>query len=105
MRCGVGEVSVRRLQATAARRRRNAASCTYAHTSRENGEIYCFAPFPRMLCAAVNFNFILILINFDFILYYNLLLCFIQQEMHVRLISAIKFYLLTYLIMSSLFTF
>jgi len=37
------------------------------------------------------------LINFDFILYYNLLLCFIQLEMHVRLICAIKFYLLTYL--------
>ena len=37
-------------------------------------------------------------INFDFILYYNLLLCFIQLEMHVRLICAIKFYLLTYLL-------
>ena len=33
----------------------------------------------------------------DFILYYNLLLCFISLEMHVRLIYAIKFYLLTYL--------
>jgi len=30
-------------------------------------------------------------------LYYNLLLCFIPLEMHVRLICAIKFYLLTYL--------
>jgi len=59
------------------------------------------------LHAAVNFDFILILINFDFILcnsnfyvilYYNLLLCFIQLEMHVRLIRAIKFYLLTYLL-------
>ena len=56
--------------------------------------------------AAVNFDFILILINsdfilcnsnFDFILYYNLLLCFIQLQMHVhaRLICAIKFCLLT----------
>jgi len=51
-----------------------------------------------LLCAAVNFDFILILINFDFILYYNLLLCFIQLEVHVRLICAIKFYLLTYLL-------
>ena len=34
--------------------------------------------------------------NFNFTLYYNLLLCFIQLEMHVRLICAIKFYLLTY---------
>ena len=31
-------------------------------------------------------------------LYYNLLPCFIQLEMHVRLICAIKFYLLTYLL-------
>ena len=31
-------------------------------------------------------------------LYYNLLLCFIPLEMHVRLIRAIKFYLLTYLL-------
>ena len=38
-----------------------------------------------LLCAAFNFDFIIILINFDFILYYNLLLCFIQLEMHVRL--------------------
>ena len=38
-----------------------------------------------------------ICIIFDFILYYNLLLCFIPLEMHVRLICAIKFYLLTYL--------
>jgi len=30
--------------------------------------------------------------------YYNLLLCFIPLEMHVRLICAIKFYLLTYLL-------
>jgi len=37
---------------------------------------------------------ILILI---FLLYYNLLLCFIQLQMHVRLICAVKFYLLTYL--------
>jgi len=36
--------------------------------------------------------------DFDFILYYNLLLCFIPPEMHVRLICAIKFYLLTYLL-------
>jgi len=36
--------------------------------------------------------------NLDFILYYNLLLCFIQLEMHVRLVCAIKFYLLTYLL-------
>ena len=59
------------------------------------------------MCAAVNFDFILIVINFDFILcnsnvdfmlYYNLLLCFIQLEMHVRLICAIKFYLLTCLL-------
>ena len=35
--------------------------------------------------------------NLDFILYYNLLLCFIQLEMYVRLVCAIKFYLLTYL--------
>jgi len=56
-----------------------------------------------LLCAAVNFDFILILINFDFILYYNLLLCFIQLEMHVRLICAIKFYLLTYLSCSYVF--
>ena len=35
---------------------------------------------------------ILILI---FLLYYNLLLCFIQLQMHVRLICAVKFYLLT----------
>ena len=41
-------------------------------------------------------------INFDFILYYNLLLCFIPLEMHVRLIRAIKFYLLTYLLISSI---
>jgi len=33
--------------------------------------------------------------NFDFILYYNLLLCCIQLEMHVRFICAIKFYILT----------
>ena len=53
------------------------------------------------MCAAVNFDFILILINFDFIfcnsdvnfvLYYKLLLYFVQLEMHVRLICAIKFY-------------
>ena len=37
------------------------------------------------LCAAFNFDFIIIIINFDFILYYNLLLCCIQLEMHVRL--------------------
>ena len=41
--------------------------------------------------------FILCNSDFDFILYYNLLLCFIPLEMHVRLICAIKFYLLTYL--------
>ena len=50
-----------------------------------------------LLCAAVNFDFMLILIIFDFMLYYNLLLCFIQLEMHIRLTCAIKFYLLTYL--------
>jgi len=31
-------------------------------------------------------------------LYYNLLLCFIPLEMHARLICAIKFYLVTYLL-------
>jgi len=31
-------------------------------------------------------------------LYYNLLLCYIQLDMHLRLICAIKFYLLTYLL-------
>jgi len=43
-----------------------------------------------------NFDFILCNSNFDYIglLYYNLLLCFIQQEIHVRLICAIKFYFL-----------
>jgi len=48
----------------------------------------CFSLF-YLLCAAVNFYFII---------YNNLLLCFIQPEMHVpvRLICAIKFYLLTY---------
>jgi len=35
-------------------------------------------------------------------LYYNLLLCFIPLEMHVRLICAIKFYLLTYLLINQL---
>ena len=35
--------------------------------------------------------------DFDFILYYNLLRCFFPLEMHVRLICAIKFYLLSYL--------
>jgi len=65
-----------------------------------------FFPVFSLLCAAVNFDFIIILINldfilcnsnFNFILYYNLLLCFIQLEMHVRLICAIKI-LLTYLL-------
>jgi len=51
-----------------------------------------------LLCAAVNFDFILCNSNRDFILYYNLLLCFIQLETHVRSICAIKFYLLTYLL-------
>ena len=36
--------------------------------------------------------------HFNHWLYYNLLLCFIPLEMHVRLICAIKFYLLTYLL-------
>jgi len=66
-------------------------------------------PYFSLSCYAVNFDFLLILINsdfilcysnFDFILYYNLLLCFIQLEMHVRLICAIKFYLFTYLLNS-----
>ena len=48
-----------------------------------------FFPYFSLLCASV---------NFDFVLYYNLLLCFIQLEMHVRSICAIKFYLLTYLL-------
>ena len=46
----------------------------------------------------INFDFILCNSDFDFILYYNLLLCFIPLEMHVHLICAIKFYLLTYLL-------
>ena len=46
----------------------------------------------------VNFGFILCNSDFDFILYYNLILCFIPLEMHVRLLCAIKFYLLTYLL-------
>ena len=41
-------------------------------------------------------------IDFDFMLYYNLLQCFIPLEMRVRLICAIKFYLLTYLIFGTL---
>jgi len=45
-----------------------------------------------------DFDCILILIHFDFILYYNLVLCIIQLEMHVRLICAIEFYLHTYLL-------
>ena len=48
------------------------------------------------MCAAVNFDFIFCNSSFDFILFYNLLLCFMQLEMHVRLICGIKFYLLTY---------
>jgi len=44
-----------------------------------------FFSYFSILCAAV---------NFDFILYYNLLLCFIYLEIRVRLICAIKFYLL-----------
>jgi len=48
--------------------------------------------------------FILCNSDFDFILDYNLLLCFIPLEMHVRLICAIKFYLLTYLFLRD-FTF
>jgi len=52
------------------------------------------------LTSNINVNFDLIQCNsdFDFILYYNLLLCFIPLEMRVRLICAIKFYLLAYLI-------
>jgi len=50
-----------------------------------------FFPYFSLSCAAVNFDFILILINFHFILYYNLLLCFIRLEMHIRLICAVKF--------------
>ena len=49
-----------------------------------------FFPYFSLLCASV---------NFDFVLYYNLLLCFIELEMHVRSICAIEFYLLTYLLM------
>jgi len=55
----------------------------------KNKKANWFFPYFSLLCAAVNFDFILILINFDFILYYNLLLCFSQLEMHVRLICAI----------------
>jgi len=51
-----------------------------------------------LIVFCINFNFILCNSDFDFILYYNLLLCFIPLEMRVRLICAIKFYLLTYLI-------
>jgi len=46
-----------------------------------------FFPMPPNKCAIERwFNYIitiLILINFNFTLYYNLLLCFIQLEMHV----------------------
>jgi len=51
----------------------------------------------------INFDFILCNSDFDFnfILYYNLLLCFILLEMHVRFICAIEFYLLTYLLKNS----
>jgi len=50
-------------------------------------------PFMPIVCC--RWFWFYILIDFDFILYYNLLLCFIQLEMHVRLICAIKFCLLS----------
>jgi len=50
-----------------------------------------------MCVCLINFDFKLCNANFDFILYYNLSVCFTQLETHVRLICAIKFYLLTYL--------
>jgi len=53
-----------------------------------------------MLIVILYFDFILFNSDFDFILYYNLLLYFIPLEMHARLICAIKFYLLTYLMLS-----
>jgi len=56
---------------------------------------YCVLMLIVIFC--ITFDFILCISDFDFILYYNLLLCFIPLEIHVRLICAIKFYLLTYL--------
>ena len=50
-----------------------------------------------LLCAYVNCDFVLILILYCVILIL-ILYCFIPLEMHVRLICAIKFYLLTYLL-------
>ena len=47
----------------------------------------------------IYFDFILRNSDFDFMLYYNLLLCFTPLEMHVRLICAIKFYALTYYVL------
>jgi len=76
-------------------------------TNNTDSQTHSFFSTCSLLCAAVDFDFILILINFDFIqcnsnfdfiLYYNLLLCLIPLEMHVRLTRAIKFYLLTYLL-------
>ena len=52
----------------------------------------------------IYFNFILRNSDFDFMLYYNLLLRFTPLEMHVRLICAIKFYVLTYLLTYLLIT-
>ena len=49
-------------------------------------------------CNSAVFDFIVCNSDFDFILYCDLLLCFILLEMHVRLICAIKFYLFTYLL-------
>jgi len=48
-----------------------------------------------LLCAYVNCDFVLILILYSTTTYYYV---FIPLEMHVRLICAIKFYLLTYLL-------
>ena len=67
----------------------------------------CFFPiFPyrvlMLIVFCINLDFILCNSDFDLILYYNLLLCFIPLEMHVRLICAIKFYLLTYFLQSLL---
>jgi len=54
-------------------------------------------PYFSLLWFCITFDFILCNSDFNFILCYNLLLCFIPLEMHVRLICAIKYYLLTYL--------
>ena len=51
-------------------------------------------PTYRQQAGRLRFSLLCAAVNFDFILYYNLLLCFIQLELRVRLICAIKFYLL-----------